>query len=199
MANSIATKQKIYTQRLLRLNYVRWKTWFDVQGPYRRNLAMLQPGKTIDVGCGIGRHLKNLSNDSIGLDHNKYSIKQARQLGLLAFTPAGFKRSKWSKKTAFDSLLLSHVLEHLTYSEGLKLIQTYTPFLKYNGKLIIFCPQEKGYASDSTHVTFLTKSKLEAMVKQAGYDVVRSGSFPFPRPLGKIFKYNEFVIVGQKS
>lgn len=199
MPNKAATKNKSYTARLYKLEYKQWKTWLQVQLPYRWNLQRLNPGKTVDIGCGIGRHLKHLPAGSVGTDHNKHSVEQACRTGLLAYTPDGFQRSRYYKEGAFDSLLLSHVLEHLTIEDGLSLIRDYTPLLKRNGKLIIFCPQERGYASDSTHVTFQDAATLKKMAGQAGYKVTVSTSFPFPRPAGKFFKYNEFVVVARKT
>lgn len=199
MPGSHATKQKNYTDRLLTLSQKRWKSYLNVQMPYRRNLQKIDPGKTLDIGCGVGRYLQYLPAGSVGMDHNEHSVKKSCLLGLTAYTPKLFEKSQHNKPGSFDSLLLSHVLEHLTFEEGLILIRQYTPLVKKGGKLIIFCPQEKGYASDSTHVTFLDNAKLEKLAKLAGYKIIRSGSFPLPRKAGKVFKYNEIVVVGQKQ
>lgn len=54
-----------YAERLQTLETKRWKTLLDVQRPYRWNLRRLDLKRTLDVGCGIGRNLRNLGHDNI--------------------------------------------------------------------------------------------------------------------------------------
>jgi SAM-dependent methyltransferase len=79
-----------YAARLKRLSSARWKQILDVQRPYRWNLARLDLGTTLDVGCGIGRNLRSLPSGSMGVDHNAASIALARQSGLAAMTTEEF-------------------------------------------------------------------------------------------------------------
>lgn len=185
-----------YAKRLEKLENKRWKSVFDVQRPYRWNLRRLNPGVTLDVGCGIGRNLKNLPEGSVGVDHNKHSIKFVRDHGMKGYTTEEFFASKKIKKNRYDSILLGHVLEHLTHEDAKNLLAQYLPYLKKNGRIIIFCPQEKGYLSDETHITFFDHNKIQELLKHLNLVTERKYSFPFPRFLGKIFKYNEFVVVG---
>ena len=59
-------------------------------------------------------------------------------------------------------------------------------------------PQEVGFRSDPTHVTFLDLDDLahiEAqhnLVREAGY------SFPLPRSAGRVFTHNETVALSRK-
>jgi hypothetical protein len=41
-------------------------------------------------------------------------------------------------------------------------------------------------------------TRLARICSRAGFQPERAYSFPFPRPLGKLFTYNEFVVVGAK-
>jgi len=192
------TFDRDYTTRLEELQRRAWKTVLDVQRPYRWNLKRLAPGKTLDVGCGIGRCLKNLPPESIGIDHNEHSIEIVNRMGMIGFTPADFERSDHYRKGVFDSILFAHVLEHMTAQDGLNLIQKYTPLLRSEGKVIALCPQEKGFKTDPTHVTFLDFAALNPIFVAAGLNVEKSYSFPFPRFFGTWFPYNEFVVVGRK-
>ena len=63
------TRDPEYAVRLATLESKGWKKFFDVQAPYRRNLRKLDLGRTLDVGCGLGRNLMNLEN-GVGVDHN---------------------------------------------------------------------------------------------------------------------------------
>jgi 2-polyprenyl-3-methyl-5-hydroxy-6-metoxy-1,4-benzoquinol methylase len=192
------TSEKTYTKRLIALQKQSWKTILDVQRPYRWNLKRLNPGKTLDVGCGIGRCLTALPAGSVGIDHNPYSIDIVNSMGLSGFVPDDFRRSASYILGGYDSLLLSHVLEHLTQDEGCRLLEQYAPLVKLGGLAIVMCPQEKGFATDHSHVTFLDGGKLCAMLTMTGFVVQKSFSFPFPRIVGRIFAYNETVVVGRK-
>jgi SAM-dependent methyltransferase len=194
----MSTQDREYTERLVRLQEVPWKKVLHVQAPYRWNLQRLCPGFTLEIGCGIGRNLQHLQGHGVGVDHNEYSVRHARSLGLRAFTGAEFLESEYATGPGrFDSLLLSHLLEHLSTQGAEALIREYLPYLKSGGRVLCICPQERGYASDASHVEFFDFQKLEALLHSVGCEVERRYSFPFPRWMGKAFIYNEFVVVGQ--
>jgi O-antigen/teichoic acid export membrane protein len=179
-----------YSKRF-RSQTVWWKVLLDVQAPYRWNLRRLMPGYTLDVGCGIGRNLVNLKG--IGIDHNVSNIAKARELGLEAYTPGDFKGG------SFDSLLFAHVLEHC--ADPAAVIRQYLPYLKSGGQLILITPQERGFygVNDNSHVSFLDLDALSTIAISLGFKIKRAYSFPFPRFMGKLFTYNEFVLVAVKD
>jgi hypothetical protein len=63
---------------------------------------------------------------------------------------------------------------------------------------VVFCPQERGYRSDPSHVWFVEHDDIARLMLGWGLDVVRSYSFPLPRVLGPRFTYNEFVVIGRR-
>jgi hypothetical protein len=77
-------------------------------------------------------------------------------------------------------------------------VRPYLRFLRPGGRLILITPQEAGYASDATHLTFLDLDALAALARGLGLEVERRYSFPFPRSAGRAFRYNEFVLVARK-
>ena len=149
------TTSQAYAQRLERLEGARWKRLLDVQRPYRWNVRRLDLGRTLDVGCGIGRNLVALPQASLGVDHNASSVATARERGLDAITSAEFddRYPEPPAQPEFEGILLAHVLEHMTREEALGLLRHYLPHA--TSKVAVICPQEKGYTTDSTHVTFL--------------------------------------------
>lgn len=191
------TRDGRYALRLAGLQLVRWKDALGVQAPYRWNLRRLRPGFTLDVGCGLGRSLKHLDGQGVGVDHNPHMVQVARSRGFRAFTPTEFWASDYCRPGRFDTLLLAHVVEHMTEQEAASLLQTYVPLLKADGQAILITPQERGYRSDTTHVRFMDFDALRAIVLRAGLVPVREYSFPFPRLFGRVFKYNEFVSVSR--
>lgn len=192
------TEDSEYARRLAKIQTAGWKRILDVQAPYRWNIRRLQPGYTLDIGCGIGRNLLHLKGNGVGIDHNTEAVELARRQGLLAFTPAEFLQSKYCIQNGFDSILLAHVAEHMTKSEVVNLIRQYLPLLKTLGKLILITPQEAGYESDPTHVEFMDFRTLRAISGELGLPVEKEFSFPFPRFMGGAFTYNEFVLVSRK-
>jgi 2-polyprenyl-3-methyl-5-hydroxy-6-metoxy-1,4-benzoquinol methylase len=195
---SRSTQDAAYTARLTGLD-AWWKRLLDVQRPYRNHLRRLQPGRFLEVGCGLGRNLLNARGfaDGLGIDHNPSSIEVARSRGLAALTTEEFHRSPLAAPGSFDSLLVSHVLEHLGPEEALALLRAYLPFVRAGGQVIVVTPQEAGYRSDPTHVSFVDLEASARLLAAAGVTISRQESFPFPRWVGRFFTYNEFVTVGR--
>lgn len=199
MEPSEDTRSTDYAVRLKRKELAPWKKWLNVQAPYRWNLARQELGRTLEVGCGIGRNLLALPPGSVGVDHNVASVEFARQRGLEAYTtdewPAALERKVGE---GFDSILLAHVVEHLVPSAARGLLTAYLPLLRTEGKVFLICPQERGYSSDPTHVYFATDEDLRALAVDVGLEPLKSFSFPLPRFMGRLFTYNEFCVLATK-
>jgi SAM-dependent methyltransferase len=188
------TKAKAYTERLVRLQHG-WKQLVDVQAPYRWKLRRtLGDRVTLDVGCGIGRTLGALAPGSVGVDHNATSIQICRRRGLTAYTSDELPPPS---ELRFDGLLAAHLLEHLPAGAAPGLLREYLPYLRPGGRVMLICPQERGYASDETHLVFLDQPALRGICEEVGLRVLAQSSFPFPRAAGKVFLYNEFVTVAE--
>jgi SAM-dependent methyltransferase len=194
-----ATRGHEYAERLLRLQTPRWKQWLDVQAPFRWNLRRLHPGFMLDIGCGIGRNLVHFPRQAVGVDANEHCVAAATARGLTAFTPAALRASpEYCRPSRFDSLLLAHVAEHMKEDEVVGLVAEYEALLRPGGRLIVLTPQEAGFRSDTTHVEFMDFERLRRICERLGFVVERTFSFPFPRWAGRLFTYNEFVVVGRK-
>lgn len=189
------TADVAYAQRLSQRGGVWWKRVLNVQAPYRWNLRRQDLGRTLDVGCGLGRNLENLPAGSVGVDHNPSSIALARAAGLEALTVEEWEASELRRPGAFDSILLAHVVEHMERHQALALLQEYLPYVRPGGKVFFVCPQERGYATDPTHVQFTSGTDLESLAREAGLQPQPSFSFPLPRWTGKAFTYNEFCLL----
>jgi 2-polyprenyl-3-methyl-5-hydroxy-6-metoxy-1,4-benzoquinol methylase len=187
-----------YAERLTRLQNRWWKRLFNVQAPWQWNLRRMKLGRTIDVGCGIGRNLVSLGADSVGVDHNAHSIQTAREAGFSAFTVDEFFASpELTRAGSYDSMLVAHVIEHLTPEESAEIIASYLPLVRPGGRIVWICPQERGFRSDATHVTFTDFTALRALADRLGIEFETQYSFPFPRFVGKFFTYNEFNFLGR--
>jgi SAM-dependent methyltransferase len=189
-----STSESGYTQRLLNLQSAWWRRVLDPQIPYRWFLQRLQPGFMLEVGCGVGRNLFNNGGRGVGIDHNPTSVEVARSRGFQAFTPTEFVASDFVNIARFDSLLLSHVLEHLSYEDAKRLVAGHLRYVRPGGKVILICPQPAGFRSDQTHVEYFDLRLMRRLVHELGLDVLSENSFPFPPLVGKFFTYNEWVL-----
>ena len=196
MPKESSTKESAYTKRLITLSENQFKRIFQVQLPYKIRIRKIISGSTLDIGCGIGRILKWLPKNSVGVDHNANSVQYCRDNGLDACTVRDFEVLFHSKEK-FDNLLFAHVLEHLKNDEQTILVKNYLKFLAPKGKVVIITPQIRGYKSDSTHLTFTDDLRIERILQDNGLKVISNKSFPLPKFFGRYFKYNEFQVIAQ--
>jgi SAM-dependent methyltransferase len=176
-----------------------WRRLLDPQRPYRWNLRRLGLGRTLDVGCGVGRHLAHRDQGSVGVDPNPHSVAVARAAGLDAVSPDELATRFPEPAGEFDSMLVAHVLEHLTPGDARELLVRHLPFVRPGGTVVAICPQARGQRSDPTHVTYLDRDRLRALLADAGVEVLSVGSFPLPRWCGEWFTHNETVVVGRRA
>jgi SAM-dependent methyltransferase len=197
MMAAMDTRGDDYASRLITKPQAWWKRALRVQAVYQWHLRRQRLGRTLDIGCGVGRNLVSLEPGSVGVDHNEAAVRHARGLGLTALTSEEFFSSKHATPSSYDSLLLAHVVEHMTPSEARELVRSYLPFLRPGGTVLFICPQERGFRSDPTHVTWTTAEDLAELARDCGLAPVSARSFPLPRRAGKLFTYNEFVVRAQ--
>ena len=188
-----------YTTRLEQETGRRWKRLLGVQAPYRLHIRRVIEGRVLDIGCGIGRNLQHLDGHGVGVDVNPYSIEVARKQGLTAYTVDEFGSSPDAAPASYDSVLIAHVLEHMTPVEASDLLAAYMPYLRSGGRVVIIVPQEAGFRSDATHVTFLDLGDLAGFEAVNGLTRERGYSFPFPRFVGRVFTHNETVALSRKQ
>lgn len=188
-----STEAAAYTERLSKLSGIWWKRLLRPADPYLWSLRVMRLGRTLDVGCGIGRNLVVLPPGSLGVDHNADSVAHARARGLDVVTLEEFQ-DRALALGSFDTLLIAHVLEHLDPHSGAHLVRSYLPYLRSGGRVLLICPQERGYASDPTHVRWFTGDDLVTLCQELGLVPHRSRSFPLPRWVGRHFVYNEFRV-----
>lgn len=196
MSHDTATSD--YAERLEHAQRVWWKRVLPVQLPYQLNLRRQRLGRTLEIGCGIGRNLGTLGPGSLGVDHNVAAVEYARGRGFDAVTVDEFLSSDRATPGSFDSILLAHVIEHMDRDDAEALVQSYLPYLRPGGAVFFICPQERAYATDPTHVWFATGADLIELSKAVGLEPGRSWSFPFPRWAGEVFIYNEFCVRATK-
>ncbi|MCI0425444.1 MAG: class I SAM-dependent methyltransferase [Actinobacteria bacterium] len=185
-----------YTDRLLTAERG-WKRWLGAQRPYRANVRRIVTGRVLEIGCGTGRLLGHIGDDAVGVDTNPHSVRVAVSRGLNAMTPEEFRGRLTDG--VFDTLLFSHVLEHMTNREASRLVADYLGHLAHDGRVVVIVPQEAGFRSDPTHVEPVNRPVLERLASDNRLVVELIYSFPFPRPIGRVFRHNETVALLRKT
>ena len=190
------TSSDQYSDRLTAISQHRWKKFVGPLNPYKFHIRRISNPIVLDVGCGIGRNLDYLGRSAaVGVDHNSRSIEIARERGFTVFTDNEF----FECKTTFNTILFSHVLEHMSSEEAIDIVGKYIKYLNPGGRLLIICPQEKGQKSDPTHVTLCDFHFLKNLIDHHNLELINSYSFPLPQIFGKWFIYNVSIVIATKT
>jgi SAM-dependent methyltransferase len=193
-----STADPEYAHRMMARAGARWKRAINAQAPYRWNLQRLDLGRTLDLGCGIGRNLAHIGGYGVGVDHNATAVAVARRRGLTAYTNQEFVNSPDAQIASFDSILVAHVVEHMNFLDGVELLRSFVPYVRHGGRAVIIVPQRSGFRSDPTHVTYYGRRELHMLVTSLGMVIERTYSFPFPAVFGHVFRHNELVLVARR-
>ncbi len=146
----------------------------------------LQPGKVLDVGCGLGFLLSGINDmwDKYGVEISEYGAHHAKQFGSVL---CGVLRAAKYESNYFDVVLCYHVLEHM--KNPIDELVEMKRILKPGGKLIIGTPDfecelAKRFGdnfrllNDKTHISLFTVFGLFRLLGDLFFDVERV-SFPF--------------------
>lgn len=192
----VRTEDAEYSRCLRQRSTTWWKRLLPVQYPYRRLAQQVFPvGKVLDVGCGYGRLLSALPTGSVGVDHNAALVATARASGLDACLPEQFRERFDLRAPVFDGLVCAHVVEHMDRESAIGMLRSYLPSVKPGSPCMIVTPQARGFAADPTHVQHYGMRDLESLAEELGLRVTSCLSYPFPRIAGRVFPYNENVLL----
>lgn len=170
---------------------------------YFNNIRQYVKGRAIDFGCGIGTFLEFLSNDSIGLEVNKDSVKlcQQKNINVFHYLPEedDFKLSMVKKGHDFQSFVSLHVFEHIPDSQtAIKKIFESCWELGIL-RVVVVVPGRKWYDWGAAgHLTFIDTNyiKNNNIDKSPYYRLYKTAYFPLPfRWAGKYFTHNETIFV----
>ena len=164
--------------------------------PYLVQMRFICKGQVLEVGSGIGRNLRVLKRGSLGVDHNKFAVKFAQSKGLKSLTVDEFIVESKNEPIVFNTLLVSHVLEHIDIDTQDEIFKQFMPHIMHGGKIVLVCPQEAGFNSDPTHIRWVDENILRKILEFLGCEKIKITSFPFPRWAGRKFIYNQTVATG---
>lgn len=186
-----------YTEYQLRRNWLRRQ----VRRVYLASAARKLTGPTLDFGCGIGELLRRLPAGSMGVEYNPASVAFCRKQGLDVVQYDGFADG-WRLSTLpagrkFESLVISHVLEHLEQPADVLRHLLSAAAARGVERVLVIVPGRAGYRIDPTHVTFVDAQKLKQSRVLAGTGFEVAGDEYFPcnwRRIGDWFPHNELQV-----
>ncbi len=154
-------------------------------------------GPTIDFGCGAGQILSKLPPGSIGLEVNKSLVTahQARGINVVFYDAFEDDFSLQLLPVGkFRCMVISHVLEHFPNSAHVMQQLWLAAGRLGVQKIIAIVPGRVGYASDSTHRTFIDAEwiKLNELENIGAFKLKNICYFPLNNSsAGNRFIYNE--------
>lgn len=110
-----------------------------------RRLILTKDMQILDVGCGYGRNMRLLWNQTAaqidGVDVNPHIVEENRKKGLSCRTVEEFM-SDMSKQGSpcYDCMIFSHIIEHFLPEDLKRFLDDYLRFLKPGGYIIIATP-----------------------------------------------------------
>lgn len=173
-----------------------------VRQMYLKKAASLVRGPTLDFGCGVGELLRRLPVGSKGLEYNVATVEHCRRQGLDVDAYDGFA-DDWSLSVLpptvpFESMVVSHVLEHLDDPIGIfkkLLCSISTTGIR---RVVVIVPGKAGFRVDPTHLTFVDRPMLldESIPADTGFSPADDAYFPGNiRSIGDWFPYHELQVV----
>ena len=151
-------------------------------------------GYVLDIGCGNGEYLEQYTGPHLGIDALESNIKICNSKGIEAIKSDA---NLFIMEETFDTVLMSHVLEHLEKPEIV--ISNACHSVKKGGHLIIILPCFEGFVSGLNeqvgHKQFVTEEYVEPLLKEFNFRKVKS--YKFPPFFGG--KYKEVRLIFEKK
>jgi 2-polyprenyl-3-methyl-5-hydroxy-6-metoxy-1,4-benzoquinol methylase len=136
----------------------------------------------IDVGCGSGRMLEWLEKRGFknieGIDASEEQVLLAKRSTIARVIKGNINEWDFGVQK-YQLILLLDVLEHLSKSDAITLLQKLSVALKMNGKIIIQVPNcispfgLRIQYGDITHVTAYNEHSLSQLLKISGFGQVK--------------------------
>lgn len=184
-------------------------------GEYLAEIIAKSEGRVLDIGCGFGDLLEDLSQKGCipyGIEINPLAVRACREKGLNV--SSGALDEACFPDNFFDTVTLSHVIEHLPRPKA-TLRQAYR-ILKPGGKLLIYCPNADSYLAKlfgkywqgwslPFHFYHFTKKTIQRYAELTGFRVKKISSItPEYISLMSIARYlgnnhNRFLLYMQKK
>jgi 2-polyprenyl-3-methyl-5-hydroxy-6-metoxy-1,4-benzoquinol methylase len=159
-------------------------------------------GTVADLGCGEGVFLELLRESGrtgIGVDLTKEFVRSINARGMKAVRKDVFEFLS-KNKSKFDGVFASHLIEHFSTSQTLKMIQGMFDSLRPGGVAVLMTPtyddllvSSERFWLDITHVRPYPLLLLKEVFRHVGFELVNSGYDPNTRIRGSMMKPHVYL------
>ena len=170
-----------------------------------RVLGEIEAGPTIDFGCGAGQLLARLPAGSVGLEVNPHLVEALRREGFDARLYDAYSDDfslSQLESGRYRAFTISHVLEHFDDTPAV-MRKLWRACARLGVTTIVaIVPGAKGYASDATHKTFVTRERVRdnGLEQCEGYTLERADYFPIDKAsVGEWFVFHELHLVYRRK
>jgi hypothetical protein len=171
--------------------YLGWKNWGE------HDFGLVKPGsrfyfdqifipklqekrKILEIGFGNGEllgYFRTHGHEVIGVEINEILVGRANKSGYVAYAGAVWSISELQRET-FDLIVAFSVVEHMSYEKLNAFFLWTRQHLNHGGKLYLQFPEGAspfglaGQNGDFTHVTSLTRAKIEALCDTSNMELL---------------------------
>jgi SAM-dependent methyltransferase len=151
-------------------------------------------GYVLDIGCGTGSYLECYSGLSLGIDAHENNVKICTEKGIKAIIADA---NTFMSEDRFDTVLLSHVLEHLENPQ--RVIENAIKSTKTGGRIIIIVPCMEGFLAGfgelGNHKQFISENYVDGIMRNLHCKKINI--YTFPPVLGG--QYEEMRMIFEKQ
>ena len=134
-------------------------------------------GYVLDIGCGPGVYLEYYTGPALGIDAHPNNIRICQEKGIQAIEEDA---NQFVRKNTFDTVLMSHILEHLDNPEGV--MKNAYENSKPGGHIIIIVPCYEGFVSglneEVGHKKFIDENYVDEKMNALGCKKIHTSIFP---------------------
>ena len=149
---------------------------FSEMGSFQLVLPRLEGQKTLDIGCADGLYLRQLSEDSVGLEQMPALVAAGQSKGL-TIVEGSTDRLETFESGGFDAVLYSHVLEHV--DSPIVTLRQVNRVLRRHGTLVLGLPIERNLYRDllrkdyfaGTHIYAFSIGNAKKLLAETGFKV----------------------------
>ena len=154
---------------------------FPPEKKYLKDLKLFDGcGKILDLGCGNGYFISLDTKRICGLEANPLLVKNLHKRGFKVIE--GDIRTLPFEADSFDGAYCSHIIEHFTYKDVIRIFSEVYRILKPKGIFVIKTPfPSLRFWNDITHIRPYPPGALTMLVRsqEEGYQTVIKGMTSF--------------------
>lgn len=179
--------------RFNELDRIRPQRIRDFRSRLRKWVPANRDAAILDVAAGAGELLTFLREENFsnarGIDVSESQVAHARSQGVTGIECANMLEYLPKHPGEFDTIIASHVIEHLTKDEVVESFTLIRQALKPGGRAIVLVPNSSSPIGliftfgDFTHEVFFSAMSLGQVALATGFDVVHLGGAT-PDPTG---------------